>query len=184
MDVRKAIETRRAYRSLGPIDITDDLIHDLARSASLAPSCFNKQPWNYVFVKDSIKLQSLEEAYSQGNEWANDASLVVAVLSSKEMDCVIKDREYFLFDTGLATMNMILRATELGMVAHPIAGFSPKKVRQLLDIPDEMTVIALLIIGKHSMDESNMTEKQILSEKDRPTRKNIDEFIHIDVFTV
>jgi nitroreductase len=47
-----AIEARRAYRSLDPVAITKNLIKDLARSASLAPSCFNYQPWRFIFVKD------------------------------------------------------------------------------------------------------------------------------------
>jgi nitroreductase len=50
MDVKRAIEERRAYRSLDPAGITDDLINDLAESARLAPSCFNNQPWRFVFV--------------------------------------------------------------------------------------------------------------------------------------
>ncbi|MCK4297935.1 MAG: nitroreductase family protein, partial [Planctomycetes bacterium] len=50
MEVREAIERRRAYRSLDPAPISDELIRDLAESASLAPSCFNNQPWRFVFV--------------------------------------------------------------------------------------------------------------------------------------
>ena len=46
MDVAKAIDERRAYRVLGPIDRDPDgLMRDLARAAGLSPSCFNKQPW-------------------------------------------------------------------------------------------------------------------------------------------
>ena len=173
MDVIEAIEKRRAYRALEPVEVTEELIHDLATATSLAPSCFNKQPWNYVFVKSPDKLLELHAAYSKGNEWARDGSLVVAVFSQKEMDCVIREREYYLFDTGLATANLILRATELGLVAHPIAGFSPRKVRAILDIPENMTVITLIILGKHS-------DKKEEPESERPVRKPLNEFIYID----
>jgi len=174
MEVKEAIETRRAYRALSPIEVADELIHDLATAASLAPSCFNKQPWNYVFVRSPDSLVKLHDAYSEGNEWARDASLVIAVFSHREMDCIIREREYYLFDTGLATANLILRATELGLVAHPIAGFSPRKVRGILGIPNDMEVITLIIVGKHS---ENMEDEP---EKDRPIRKTIEEFIHIE----
>ena len=41
MDVKEAIHKRRAYRSLDPVKITEDLIEDLAECAQLAASCFN-----------------------------------------------------------------------------------------------------------------------------------------------
>ena len=55
MDVKEAINKRRAYRSLDPAEITEDLIKDLTESASLSCSCFNKQPWNFVFVYNKDK---------------------------------------------------------------------------------------------------------------------------------
>ncbi|UCH89818.1 MAG: nitroreductase family protein [Thermoplasmata archaeon] len=183
MNVKEAIETRRAYRSLEDVEITDELLDDLALSASLAPSCFNYQPWRYVFVSDKAILEKMHEALSQGNEWAHKASLIIAVFSQKDLDCVIKDREYFLFDTGMATAFLILRATELGLVAHPIAGYSPKKVREILGIPEEMTVITLVIVGKKS-EELNpvLSEDQVNREKARPERKSRSEFVYMNKY--
>ena len=113
----------------------------------------------------------MHEALSRGNEWAKDASMIIAVFSNKEYDCIIKDREYYLFDTGMATAFLILRATELDLVAHPIAGFSPKKVREILNIPENMNVITLVIVGKHSsVIKPVLSEKQKTAEKHRPKR--------------
>ena len=100
MDVKQAIEKRRAYRSLEHIEITEDLIKDLAQSAQLFCSCFNNQPWRYVFVYDPEMLKKMHVALSQGNEWAQSASMIIAVFSKPELDCIIKDRKYYLFDTG------------------------------------------------------------------------------------
>jgi nitroreductase len=177
MDVKDAIEKRRNYRSLVPAKITDELINDLAHSAQLAPSCFNNQPWRYVFVDDKKVLKDLQPALSKGNEWVFGASLIIAVVSNKEMDCVVKGREYFLFDVGTATAFLILRATELGLVAHAIAGFDEQKVKEVLNIPEEMTVITLVNVGRHSEKMSSlMSEKQIAGEKDRPERIPLSEF--------
>jgi nitroreductase len=52
MNVEEAIKKRRAYRSLEAIEVTEELIFRLAEVAQIAPSCFNKQPWNFVFVKE------------------------------------------------------------------------------------------------------------------------------------
>jgi len=183
MNVREAIEERRAYRSLDDVEITDELIKDLAECANLSASCFNKQPWRFVFVHDKEILKKLHEALSQGNEWAHFASMIVAAFSRKDLDCLIKEREYYLFDTGMATAFLILRATELGLVAHPIAGFSEKKAREILGIPEEMRLITLVIIGKHSQEiHSILSEKQVESEKSRPERLPFEKFASINTY--
>ena len=183
MDVKEAINKRRAYRSLVPVEITSDLIKDLAESARLSPSCFNNQPWRFIFVRDSGVLAFMHEALSSGNKWAFDASMIIVVFSRKEDDCMIKGRIYHQFDCGLAAGFLILRATELGYVAHPIAGYSPKKTRAILGIPDEFDVITLIIFGKHSDSISAvLSDKQKASEKRRPRRKGIDKIAYIDKY--
>jgi len=179
MDVKEAINKRRAYRSLVPVEITEEIIEDLARCAQLFCSCFNNQPWRYVFVYERDMLERMHEALSSGNEWARAASMIIAVFSKPDLDCLIRDRKYYFFDTGMATAAIILRATELGLVAHPIAGFSPKKTRAILNIPDEMEVITLVIVGKHSDRLSPvLSEKQIAAEKQRPERLSLSEFVY------
>lgn len=183
MDVKEAIEQRRSLRSLEPVEITDDLIEDLAESASLAPSCFNNQPWKYVFVYEDKKLNEIFETLSDGNEWAHNASMVIGVAANREDDCNIKEREYYLFDTGLSTSMIMLRATELGLVAHAIAGFNEKKAKNVLSIPEEYRLITLMMIGKHSDEIKDiLSEKQAKDEKRRPPRKNKDEFIFHNEF--
>jgi len=181
MNVKDAIEKRRAYRSLEPVKITKELIYHLARCAQITASCFNNQPWRYVFVYDKDILKKMREALSSGNIWAHKASMIIVVFGQKDDDCVIKDRIYYRFDIGMATEAMILRATELGLVAHPIAGYSPKKSREILEIPENFDVITLVIVGKHS-DKTDpvLSDKQIKAEKERPERKPIDDFVYIN----
>lgn len=183
MDVFHAIEERRAYRSLEPVEITEETIRDLSKSGGLAPSCFNNQPCRFVFVHDPEVLENMREAISKGNEWAYSASLIIAVFSKREDDCIIKDREYHQFDCGLAAGFLILRATELGLVAHPIAGYSPKKTKEILGIPEEYQVITLIIVGKHT-EEINpvLSEKQVEWERKRPERLPFEKFTFINGF--
>lgn len=183
MNVKEAINFRRAYRSLKPVKITQKLIKDLSRCAQLSASCFNNQPWRYIFVYEPEALKKMHTTLSQGNEWAKDASMIIVVFSRKEDDCVIKSREYYLFDTGMATAFIILRATELGLVAHPIAGFSPKKVREILHIPGTMNVITLVIVGKHSNKISPvLSDKQKNWEKHRPKRLPIEKITYMNTY--
>jgi nitroreductase len=181
MDVIEAIGARRAYRSLEPVEIPDEIVRDLSRGAGLAASCFNNQPWRFVFVRDPDVLGELFGALSRGNRWATAASMIVAVVSRADYDCQIRDREYFLFDTGMATAHLILRATELGLVAHPIAGYSPKKARAALGIPEEMSVVTLVIVGKRAGAVSDLlSEDQARSEAERPARLPPEEFAFMD----
>jgi nitroreductase len=184
MDVKEAIQKRRAYRSLDPVEITKDLINDLASCAQLSASCNNNQPWRFVFVYEKEMLNKLKEALSKGNAWAKDASMIIAVLSKKDYDCIIGERQYHQFDTGMATAFLILRATELGLVAHPIAGYSPEKTREVLGIPDDLEVITLVNVGRHaSTIHPVLSEKQADSEKKRPERFPLEKFMFLNKYT-
>jgi nitroreductase len=184
MDVKKAIEVRRAYRSLDPVEIADDLVKDLAEAARLTMSCFNNQPWRFVFACAPEVLTKLFSAMSRGNEWTQSASMIIAVFSRRDFDCDVKERVYYLFDTGMATAFLVLRATELGLVAHPIAGYKEDAVKEILGIPEDMRVIALVIVGKHSEEISPLlSEKQVEAEKERPERIPLEELVYIDRYS-
>jgi len=75
LSVKETIKARRAYRSLEPVEITEELIRDLAESARLTPSCFNNQPWRCVFAHDPEVLKKLHGAMSRGNNWVQAASI-------------------------------------------------------------------------------------------------------------
>ena len=183
MDLTEIIQARRAYRSLDPVEITDELINDLAESIKFSPSCFNNQPWRFIFVKSREKLTSLFSALNKGNLWAQKASMIIGIFSEIGFDCQIKERDYFLFDTGMATAFLILKATELGLVAHPIAGYTEDKAKEILKIPQNFRLITLIIVGKKSEKiNPNLSEKQIISEKNRPTRLSLEEFLFVDSY--
>jgi nitroreductase len=179
MELTGLIDQRRAYRSLEPVSIDEKTVSTLAEIACLSPSCFNNQPWRYVFVYDKSRLEEMFEALAKGNMWAHRASLIVAVVSKAEFDCRIKGRDYYLFDTGMATAFMILKATDLGLVAHPIAGFDEQKVKEILGVPEDRTVITLVIVGKHSATiRPELSEKQVAWEKKRPERLPLEKFAY------
>jgi len=184
MELHEIILKRRAYRSFEPVKITEELIHDLAEHAKLSPSCNNSQPWRYIFVHDPEVLKDIKGTMSKNNDWTGLGSMIIAVFTKPELDCVIKDRVYCLFDTGMATAFLILRAWDLGLVAHPIAGFDPAKVKAILKIPDNMTLVTLVIIGKKKEAiDPVLTPKQAAQEKERPERFPFEKFAYINKFT-
>ncbi len=184
MEVQNALHDRRSYRALDTCKFSDFIIHELATAASLAPSCFNNQPWRFVFVSNELLLKEMHSVYSPGNEWASAGSGVIAVLSKKELDCIIGDRLYYQFDTGIAVGLLMLRAVELGLVTHAIAGFNVEKTRKLLAVPQDYDIITLIIVGaKGKSDNPLLTDAQKEAESVRPQRKNIDEIRFINKYS-
>ena len=104
--------------------------------------------------------------------------MIVAVFSHQELDCRIKQRKYAFLDTGMATAFLMLWATELGLVAHPIAGYDEQEVKEILAIPEQMQVITLLVVGEHDK-ESPKAKK----EQDRPERLPLEEIAFENQFS-
>lgn len=168
---------------MAPIEVTDELVEDLASVARLAPSCANKQPWRFVFASDPAVLERLFESLTPGNAWVRKASLVVAVLSKREMDCVIGSRLYYLFDVGMATAFLILRATELGLIAHPIAGFDPERAKEALGVPEDWELVTLVNVGAKAAEiNPNLSEPMKLGEIQRPPRLPLEKIYSKDGF--
>lgn len=123
----------------------------------------------------------MKSALSKGNAWATRASMIVAVAAKVQDDCRLSDeRNYFLFDCGLAIGQLELQAAELGLIAHPVAGFDPLKAKSVLGIPEDHTVITLVICGYPGTDDSLLSDKQKEAEVQRPERKPQGENIFLD----
>jgi len=183
MDVKDAILNRRSYRSIEKMTITKEIIKDLSELAGLAPSCNNKQPWRFVFVYDEDMLQKMYGSLSKGNSWAKNGSLIIVVFAKKEDDCVAKEREYYLFDTGMAVANLMLRAQELGIATHAIAGYDTEIVKNVVGITDEYIVITLIIAGKKTTEiNPELSENAKISELNRPNRLTLDKYVFLNSF--
>ncbi|MFH1929810.1 MAG: nitroreductase, partial [Chloroflexota bacterium] len=58
-----------------------------------------------------------------------------------------------------------------------------QKAKEVLGIPDDMTLITLVIVGKHSETSSPiLSEKQAEWEKARPERLPLNDFVHVNHF--
>lgn len=181
MDVSIAVRRRRALRSFAPTPVGDEEVRRLAEAASLAASCFNNQPWRFVFVRRPDALEALRAALSKGNGWARHAPMIVAVASRRDLDCDVSGRDYWLFDTGMATAQMILAALEMGLTAHPIAGYDEAAVKAALAVPEDHRVVTLVIVGAPADAAAPyLSEKQAEAEKARPQRMPLEAFAHLE----
>jgi len=75
---------------------------------------------------------------------------------------------------------MILRAVELGLIAHVIAGYNPEAIKKELNLPEDVNLIALIIVGRHSeklIEELPPAQRE--REEKRPPRKSLNEIAKI-----
>ncbi len=183
MNVKEAIIERRSIRSFDPVEITDELIKDFAESVQLTPSCMNKQPWKLIFIRNEAQLQAVFSTLTPQNSWAKKSSMIIAIAGRPKDDCRLDGRLYYMYDIGMATSMILLRATELGLVTHIMAGFGEKKAKEALEIPEDLRVVALIAVGKRSKEiNPELSDLMKLGEKQRPPRIPLKRFAYLDKY--
>ena len=181
-NLNELITNRRSMRAISEEKIAESKLETLIKAAHLAPSCFNNQPWRFVVVNKIEKLEKIKDAMPGGNYWAKDAPAIIAVTSRRRLDCDLShDRIYYKFDCGLAVENLLLQATEFGLISHPVAGFDPVITREVLEIPDEFELITLIIIGKPG-NPDKLSEKHRKVETGERKRKPIEKVVSKNKF--
>jgi nitroreductase len=174
------IEKRKSRRALSNKAIQPEIIERLMTAATWAPSCFNNQPWRFIVVNEESFLKGIKAALSEGNYWARSAPLIIAVCTKVDLGCRSSDgRDSAFFDTGLAVENLILQAVKEGLIAHPIAGYTPSVVKRVLSIPEDYTVLTLVIIG-YPGDPALLNEKHRQAETGERQRNPLDKAVMYD----
>jgi len=160
------IVSRRALRALSDREIPNEVLVRLAQAATLAPSCYNSQPWRFVFVTSRELRRRVHDATIGGNYWAERAPCYVVAATDLELDCRLDlERDYALFDTGLAVQNLLLQATREGVIAHPIAGFDEAALKRALEIPERYIAIAVVVLGYPGDENGHLSAAHRRAEK-------------------
>jgi nitroreductase len=121
----------------------------LLEAARIAPSCFNEQPWRFL-VFDGEDSESLDRARSclvAGNAWARAAPALLLSVASEHWEKDGSPNRHAQHDVGLASENLALEATALGLAVHFMAGFDAERARELFGIPEGFTPMAMIAVG-------------------------------------
>jgi nitroreductase len=145
MNVKEAILTRRSIRKYKPEPVKEKDLKVILEAARQAPSAGNKQPWEFVIVKDQETKTKLAEI-ARKQMWIADAGVVVVALSKDKNDPGVYER-WVERDVMTAVEHMVLQAWELGYGTCWIGAFTQPETKELLEIPEAMRVICLLPIG-------------------------------------
>jgi nitroreductase len=146
-------------------------------AARWAPSAGNRQERLFLYAhRDTVAFEQFFNLLDSNNqEWNKNAAVLIIALSDtlSPQGKLIPTHAH---DTGLAVENLLLQACELGLVAHPMGGFSVERARAELNIPERYQPQCMIAIGIPG-DPSHLSEfyraREIPSQ-----RKPLEEIIH------
>ncbi|MCJ8164474.1 nitroreductase family protein [Pontibacter sp. E15-1] len=147
--VHNLITTRRSPRAFREKAVTEEQLESLFQAARWAPSSMNEQPWRFIYAakEDQEAFSRLFGCLVEGNSWAKNASALFVTVAKKSYDLNGKPNSHAWHDVGLATGNLLLQATELGLHIHLMGGFNAAKAQQDLGIPEGYEPVAMGAIG-------------------------------------
>lgn len=160
MDMIQGIKERRSIRRFKDMPVPRETLEEIVEAASYAPSWKNSQTVRY-YIADRKELldQIATEECLMGfrhnlNIIAGSPALVVlasvAGRSGYERDgssSTAKGSHWESFDAGAAAMAFCLAAHEKGLGTVIMSIFDEDKVRQVIRLPEDQRISALISIG-------------------------------------
>ncbi|HEU5179833.1 MAG TPA: nitroreductase family protein [Candidatus Polarisedimenticolia bacterium] len=176
--IHPLLARRWSARALDPDRMVEpEKLDALLEAARWAPSSNNDQPWNYL-VFDGSDPEALEQARSclvEGNAWARKAPLLLLSVAREHFIHKGKPNRHAQHDVGLASENLVLQGTEMGLVTHQMAGFDADKARRLFGIPEGNTPMAMIALGYPGKIEA-LPDPLQERERGTRTRKAVEEW--------
>ncbi|HLG93143.1 MAG TPA: nitroreductase family protein [Acidimicrobiales bacterium] len=169
-ELLEVIAHQRACRRFSDRPVGDELVEQVLRAATFAPSAENSQPWAFVVVREQHRraaivelmrqaweaggrqhsagrldprlLADVEEAVSGGLAGA-PVLVVVCGDASRGLEVTLASSVY------PATQNLLLAATGLGLgsAMTTLATASPRPLADLLGLPDHVKPMAVVPLG-------------------------------------
>jgi len=169
MELMEVIKRRYSVRDYEDKEVEEDILMEIMEAARLAPSAKNRQEWKFVVVRDKTKKEKMVEV-AKGQEFVKEAAAIIAGVSTEKsytMTCGVPAR---YIDIAIAMEHIALAATSYGLGTCWIGAFYQDKAKELLKVPENCEVVALMTLG---YPEGETTEK---------IRKGIDEIICYEEF--
>ncbi len=150
---------RWSPRAFSGEPLSETQLRSLFEAARWAPSCFNAQPWRFVYaVNGGQGWDTLLELLIDANQiWAGNAGALVAVIA-RNVDDRGNPAPTAGFDAGSAWMSMALQAQSMGLISHAMWGFHHDRASVALALPDDYSVQAVAAFGARG-DVASLPEK-------------------------
>lgn len=156
MELQKALETRRSVRTYLDREVEQEKIEQMIQAAILAPSWKNSQVTRYYVVRGKEKLADVKAALPEFNRNnVKDAPVLIVttiVLNRSGFERTGETSNelgngWGYYDCGLHNMNLLLKATELGLSTLVMGIRDADKLHMILDIPETESVVSVISAG-------------------------------------
>ena len=151
---------RWSPRSMSGQALSKDQMAGLVEAARWSPSCFNLQPWRFIYsLKDDDYWEKFLGLLIDVNRlWVERAGAIVILLSIDRPSESEDLSPTAAFDTGSAWMSLALQAQTMGLVSHAMWGFHHEAVAEVINMPSNMSARAMIAIG-YPGDPADLPEK-------------------------
>lgn len=157
MTAKECIIGRRSIRQFTDQPVSHELLEQIVETASYAPSWKHTQIVRYIAVEGEAKdkLAACTSSFPGNGKIMANAPMVIAVTIIKGRSGFERDGSYTtgrgdswqMFDAGVASEAFCLAAYEQGLGTVIMGIFDQKEASELLQIPDDRDLIALIPIG-------------------------------------
>lgn len=171
MDVFEAIQNRRSVRAYAPKRVPKRKLNRILEAARLAPSASNVQPWHFIIVTGKEKRTVLSEG--RYAKFLADTPTVIVGCGDQEAA-----PKWYAVDVTIALEHMVLTATNEGLGTCWIGSFDENRVKELLKIPENYRVVAMLALGfpLASLDSQKKLSRPAIRRKEPEQIASYEEF--------
>lgn len=153
MDVLKAIEERRSIREYVDKIPSEETIYSIIEAGRLAPSAGNRQPYRFVIVWDREKIRKIAKV---SMSFLSKAGVIIVGVADPKLS-----PKWYPLDTAIALEHMVLAAQAQGLGTCWIGTFNEDEVKKILEIPKNMTIMAMLGVGYPKLIPSPTSRKKM-----------------------
>jgi nitroreductase len=179
LEVHKLIDKRWSPRAFDSRPVEEEKIQKLFKAASLAASCYNEQPWRFVYATKDYpeRYDQLLSCLGEFNQlWVKTAPMIVLTLASKKFVRNGNENHHHRHDMGLAIGNMSMQAMSMDLYLHQMAGFSPEKAREIFGVPEDFDIVTMIAVGYLGQPDVLPEEMQKLEGGPR-VRRSFDQIV-------
>lgn len=156
--IKDLIKKNRSVRGYdNSRDVTIEELREMVDCARLSASSVNMQPLKYILVntvdgKARVLKQVSFAAKLSTLKLPHRGSEPIAYIVICQDEQISKSETGFLRDVGIVAQSITLAATELGLGACMLGYFSPDKLRQALDLSENLKPLLVISLGKSVED--------------------------------
>ena len=143
------IKERWSARSFSLKAITTKEVYPILEAESQAPSANNEQPWEFYYaLKGSTGFDTIWSCLITRNQpWNKNAVGFIVTIARKIVDGNDKPNAYAEHDLGLATSNLLLQASSMGIFTHSMAGIDKVKLIESLHLNHNQSPLCVIALG-------------------------------------